>query len=74
MNILKKYNNKFVSFQCSNLENPDMEYCLLVSDKKSGKSSLIGTEEGKQLACKTPELARKTRGIVFVWPHPNNFL
>ena len=32
----------------------------MVSDKKSGKSSLIGTDEGKEMAMKTPEIIKKT--------------
>ena len=32
----------------------------MVSDKKSGKSSLIGTDEGKEMAMKTPEVIKKT--------------
>lgn len=41
-----------------------MEYRLVVSDKRSGKSALIGTEEGKQLASNTPEVVQKTKGKV----------
>ena len=32
----------------------------MVSDKRSGKSSLIGTDEGKEMAMKTPEVIKKT--------------
>ena len=54
------------SFQCTNLKNPDVEYCVVVSDKRSGKSSLIGTDEGKELACKTPEIIKRTKGLIFI--------
>ena len=32
----------------------------MVSDRKSGKSSLIGTDKGKELLAKTPEMITKT--------------